>query len=188
MSGKSSQIINLIRDKHARTAYIKGKLGVLVPSQIRALRLKSALPAQKDLAKASGIQQSRISMFETPGASNVTLETLAKLAAIFKVGLVVKFVPFSEMLRWENDFSQDSFNVIRLEDDAHFISPLEGGWTETSSCTAGMDTIQLSKGEVRAQGEVRAVVIRNIKTTGGGTCTYSIRQSSSEAISAEAMV
>jgi transcriptional regulator with XRE-family HTH domain len=188
VSGKSSQIINLLRDKHARAAYIRGKLGVLVPSQIRALRLKSALPTQKDLAKVSGIHQSRISMLETPGASNVTLETLAKLAAIFKVGLIVKFVPFSEMLRWENDFSQDSFNVIRLEDDAQFIAPLERDWTEAGSCTAGMDTIPLSRGGCRITGEIRAVVIQHGRTTGGGTRTYSIRQSSNEATSAEAMV
>lgn len=81
------------------------------------------MPRQKDLADAIGMQQSRISMLETPGASNVTLETLAGLAAVFKVGLVVKFVPFSEMLRWENSFSQDAFNVRRLNEDTDFLTP-----------------------------------------------------------------
>jgi len=62
-------------------------------------------------------------MFETPGAANVTLETLARLAAAFRTGLIVKFVPFSEMLRWENDFSQDSFNVTTIEQDGAFVGP-----------------------------------------------------------------
>ena len=62
-------------------------------------------------------------MFESPGAANLTLETLARLAATFNVGLVVKFVPFSDMLRWENNFSQDNFDVVRLGDDADFLSP-----------------------------------------------------------------
>jgi len=62
-------------------------------------------------------------MFETPGEANVTLETLAKLAAAFKVGLKVEFVPFSEMLRWENGYSQDTFDVTRIDDDIEFINP-----------------------------------------------------------------
>jgi transcriptional regulator with XRE-family HTH domain len=80
------------------------------------------MPRQADLAKVASMQQSRVSMLETPG-SNVTIETLASLAAVFKVGLVVKFVPFSEMLKWENSFSQDSFNVLPLNEDTNFLSP-----------------------------------------------------------------
>ena len=123
MSERSEQISKLLTDKNTRTAYIKAKLGVLVPSQIRALRLKSDMPRQEDLAREAEMQQSRISMFETPGAANVTLETLARLAAIFKVGLIVKFAPFSEMLHWENTFSQDRFDVVRVDHDQEFLDP-----------------------------------------------------------------
>ncbi|MHB8302597.1 MAG: hypothetical protein ACYDC6_07155 [Acidobacteriaceae bacterium] len=63
----------------------------------------------------------------------MTLETLARLAATFKVGLVVKFVPFSEMLQWENGFSQDVFNVLpRLDQDEAFLNP-SGAVVETQS-------------------------------------------------------
>ena len=97
MSERSEAIFRLRNEFEARTSYIRAKLGVLVPSKIRALRLKSNMPRQRDLAIEAEMHQSRISMFETPGAANVTLETLAKLAAAFKVGLVVDFVPFSQM-------------------------------------------------------------------------------------------
>lgn len=122
MSERSKLISKLLTDRKARFAYIRAKLGALVPSQIRALRLRSGMPRQADLAKLASMQQSRVSMLETPGA-NVTIETLASLAAVFKVGLVVKFVPFSEMLKWENSFSQDSFSVLPLNDDTDFLSP-----------------------------------------------------------------
>ena len=56
-------------------------------------------------------------------ATNFTLETLARLAATFRTGLVVKFVPYSEMLRWENSFSTDAFNVVRIEEDQRFLDP-----------------------------------------------------------------
>ena len=104
MRERSNRISRLLNSYKSRAAYIQAKLGVLVPSQIRSLRLKSnnpRMPRQKDLAIETGMHQSRISMFETPGAANITLETLANVAAGLKVGVIVKFVPFSEMLRWE---------------------------------------------------------------------------------------
>lgn len=123
VSERSSRISRLLHSRESRTAYIKAKLGVLVPAQIRALRLKRDMPRQKDLARAAGMQQSRISLIETPGAANITLETLSKLGATFGTGVVVKFVPFSEMLRWENSFSPDAFDAIRIELDEAFLAP-----------------------------------------------------------------
>lgn len=126
MDERSNLISKLRESIDYRTAYVKSKLGVLVPSQVRALRLQSEMPRQSDLAKEAHMQQSRISTIETPGAANVTLETLARLAAAFRVGLIVKFVPFSEMLRWENSFLPASFNVTpRLEQDVEFLNPQE---------------------------------------------------------------
>jgi len=84
------------------------------------------MPRQSDLASAAKMLQSRISMIETPGAANMTLDTLAKLASAFKVGVIVKFVPFRDMLRWENGYSQDSFDVVpRLDQDEAFLNPEE---------------------------------------------------------------
>jgi hypothetical protein len=135
-----SELISRLRENiDSRTAYIKAKLGTLVPSQIRSLRLMSDnMPRQSDLARVAKLHQSRISMFETPGAANVTLETLARLAAAFKVGLVVKFVPFSEMLRWENEYTQDR-DILRLEQDENFINPV-AGHTESGSMAAATGT------------------------------------------------
>jgi hypothetical protein len=74
-------------------------------------------------------------MFETPGAANMTLETLARLAAAFKVGLVVKFVPFSEMLRVENEYSQDTFEVVPIEKDREFLDPVRATEFERSAAS-----------------------------------------------------
>lgn len=123
MSERLNRISSLLTSLESRASYIRSKLGVLVPSQIRSLRLKSEMPRQADLAREAKMHQSRISMFETPGSANVTLETLSRLAAAFKVGLKVQFVPFSEMLRWENEYSQDAFDVTRLADDVDFLQP-----------------------------------------------------------------
>jgi hypothetical protein len=52
---------------------------------------------------------------------NFNVETLVRSAATHGVGLVIKFVPFSEMLRWENSFNQDTFDVIRINKDINFL-------------------------------------------------------------------
>lgn len=124
MSERSMKIFRLLRDLDSRSSYIRAKLGILVPSQIHALRMKSNMPRQVDLARQANMHQSRISAFETPGAANMTVETLCRLAAALKVGLIVKFVPFSEMLRWENNYSQDSFDVVRIDNDVEFTEPI----------------------------------------------------------------
>src|ERR1700676_368719 len=78
---------------------------------------------QKELAGISGMKQSRISAMEQPGAVNFNLDTLVRMAATFRIGLKVEFVSFAEMLRWENEFNQDNFNVIPIERDVDFLNP-----------------------------------------------------------------
>lgn len=127
MDERSNRISRLLNSQKSRAAYIKAKLSVLVPAQIRALRLKSTnppMPFQRDLAREPELHQSRISMFETPGMANMTLETLSKVAAGLRLGVKVEFVPFSDMLRWEDSFSPHTFDVLpRLQDDIAFINP-----------------------------------------------------------------
>lgn len=122
MNERSQKISKLKTDQGYRNTYIKAKLNVLIPSQIRALRLKSG-KKQSELAKAAEMKQSRISAMETPGGVNFNLETLVRLASVFKVGLVVKFVSYSNMLEWESSYSQDNFKVevVDLDNDRQFM-------------------------------------------------------------------
>jgi transcriptional regulator with XRE-family HTH domain len=120
LSDRSQKISRLLEERGYRTDYVRAKLAILVPSQIRALRGNWT---QQELANAAEMKQSRISAIETPGAVNFNLETLVRLAAALEVGLKVEFVPYSEMLTWEESFSQDAFNVTRLREDKGFIDP-----------------------------------------------------------------
>jgi hypothetical protein len=135
MSERSNRISKLLSSQESRASYIKAKLAVLVPAQIRALRINTTnppMPHQRDLAREAELHQSRISMIETPGAANITLETLSKIAAGLRCGVVVKLVPFSEMLRWENSFSPGKFDVKRLDQDEAFLNPASAVSGETT--------------------------------------------------------
>jgi len=121
MSERLTRISKLRQSRVSRASYIRAKLSVLIPSQIRALRQK-LFETQTALGKEAEMKQSRISAMERPGAVQFNIETLVRLASAFKIGLIIKFVPFSEMLRWENDFNQDTFNPVAIDDDAEFIA------------------------------------------------------------------
>lgn len=110
------RLTDRLKDRKYREAYIRASISVNLPSQIRALRL--ALPmTQQEFAAEAEMKQPRISAMEKPGATKFNIETLVRLAAAFRVGLIVKFVPVSEMVAWENGFSQDSFIVAPFESD-----------------------------------------------------------------------
>lgn len=123
MSERSKRISKLLESAASRASYIRAKLNVLIPSQIRALRLKRDNMTQKQLAELADMAQPRISKMERPGEEAFNIDTLIRLAAAFKVGLKVEFVPFSEMLAWENGYSQDAFNPTPIEQDNRFLTP-----------------------------------------------------------------
>ncbi len=122
MSDRSKKLSKLLENSASRASYIRAKLNINLPSQIRGIRRHREW-TQQELAQIAEMKQARISAIESPGAVKFNIETLIRLAAAFRVGLQVKFVPFSEMLRWENGFSQDAFDVTTIENDAEFLYP-----------------------------------------------------------------
>jgi transcriptional regulator with XRE-family HTH domain len=110
--------------REARESYIRSKLSVLLPSQIRSLRIRRGIK-QSELGVAAGMKQARVSAMEKLGDAKFSIETLIRLAAAFRVGLEVRFVSFGEMLAWENGYQPDQFDVAALENDKDFVRPTD---------------------------------------------------------------
>jgi transcriptional regulator with XRE-family HTH domain len=73
---------------------------------------------QEALAENTGTKQSGVCRWEN-GEPPQSLTTLKKIAAAFDVGLIVRFVPFSEMVQGDSqpvDKHVPSFNEDRLRD------------------------------------------------------------------------
>jgi transcriptional regulator with XRE-family HTH domain len=119
MSEKSQTISKLIRNKKTREAYIRSKVSTNVASQVRALRRRQNNTTQEALAREAEMKQSRISAVERPG-NRLNTDTLVRLAAALKVGLTIRFVSFSEMVNWENEVGQDTFDVTIIDRDVDF--------------------------------------------------------------------
>lgn len=121
MSTKSKLIETLSKSKAHRAAFVASQINIGIPFQVRALRKQKGWD-QKKLAAEAGMAQPRISLIEKPGYGSLTLDTLKSLAAGFDVGLVVRFVPFGELMRWSNNFSPDTFVVPSFDDEINEAS------------------------------------------------------------------
>lgn len=137
---KNSRLLSLKRltDKRVRAALVDSHLRNGIAFQIRSMRRGSNW-TQEDLAREAGTKPTQITRIENPSYGSHTVATLRRIAAAFDVALVVRFVPFSELLRWDagprnlapKPFWQE-LQDARTEDTAP--SAISGQWV---SCAVG---------------------------------------------------
>jgi transcriptional regulator with XRE-family HTH domain len=117
MTTTSSLWQRLIKSKRYREEYAISTLKRMIPYQIRALRHKREWK-QAQLAEHSGLTQGVISRAEDPNYGNLTLSTIGKIAGGFDLAVIIKIVPFSELMRFKNKLSEREFwQMASFEED-----------------------------------------------------------------------
>jgi transcriptional regulator with XRE-family HTH domain len=116
----TSSVAEKLRDPEYQKAFVASQINIGLPFQIRAL-LKTRGKTQDWLAKRTGMLQPRISGLMTPGRTRPNIETLRRIAEAFECGLIVRFAPFSELVKWSEVFDPETFSVPRLDEDTGFI-------------------------------------------------------------------
>ncbi len=104
-SDKHAVLMESLRDPEYRYAFLDEHISQGLAFQIRALRDKNEW-TQQQLADRTGQRQEAISQLENPDYGRYSLTTLRKLAAAFNVALIVHFGPFSELVDWTLNLSQ----------------------------------------------------------------------------------
>jgi len=89
----------LARGGEERTRFVESHLSKNLAFQIRAMRDRERW-SQQELAGKVGMNQNAVSRLENPSYGKPTITTLKRLAAAFDVALVVRFVPFSQLIDW----------------------------------------------------------------------------------------
>jgi transcriptional regulator with XRE-family HTH domain len=113
------KLLSNLKDKEYRTAFISSHINNGIPFQIRTMRNNRNL-TQEELAVLTNMKQAAICRLENPNYGNFTLKTLKEVASAFDVALIVKFVPFSELVKWDLNLSSESLDVISYKDDPFF--------------------------------------------------------------------
>ena len=123
LNSMNGLIRRLSRGPEGRAQFVESQLDKFIAFQIRALRDQEGM-SQTELADALGTSQTAVHRFESPSKGRPTITTLKKIAAVFDVGLEVRFIPFSKLARFvsgtpyvENGLSTDSFYLAPFRND-----------------------------------------------------------------------
>lgn len=108
INSKVKAIWKKLRNKEYRESFVASQISNTIAAQIFSLREARGWK-QAEVAARAGMKQSRISDLEDPNYENYETRTLVKLASAFDVGLVVRFVPFSELAKWSANLSPGDF-------------------------------------------------------------------------------
>jgi transcriptional regulator with XRE-family HTH domain len=119
---RRDELIKQLRNKEYRDAFVNASINVGVPSQIWALReQKEREWSQKELGDKAGMAQESISRIEDPSRGSVSnLKTLLRLASAFDVGLIVRFVPFSQLVEWKLKLSLEALEAESFDKEPYF--------------------------------------------------------------------
>lgn len=113
---RRDKLIELLKNKEYRDAFVSEHIDTGLPFQIKALREEREW-SQEKLGNKAGMHQERISALEDPNYAKFTLKTLKRLASAFDVALMVVFVPFSKLLDWESNLSPEALQAVAFEED-----------------------------------------------------------------------
>lgn len=95
---KEKQILDSLDSKEYREALAIEHVNTTLAIQTRMMR-ENHQWKQGDLAARLGKHQETVSQWENPDYGRHTMTTLKALAAAFDVALLVKFIPFSELVQ-----------------------------------------------------------------------------------------
>ena len=96
---QKSLLRRLARNPESRAKFVESQISNGIASQIRALRNREKW-SQPKLAEKIGTTQNQIYRLEKATTTKPTISSLRRIAAAFDVALVVRFVPFSQMIAW----------------------------------------------------------------------------------------
>jgi len=123
LTSRESLIDRLRRGRDARVRFVASHLSKGLAFQIRALRDRENW-SQGQLADEVDTNQNAISRLESPNYGRATITSLKKIAAAFDVGLIIRFVPFSQMVDWvsgtphlDEGLSPDSWRVPSFDEE-----------------------------------------------------------------------
>src|SRR5262245_49349066 len=125
MKALSTRVWEKLTSKTYRDQFIFSQFNRFIPLQITSIRKKAGW-SQEDLATASGLTQGVISRAEDPNYGNLTVNTILRIAAGFKMGFKGEFVPLSELVEWTENLTEESVRWVPLEQDNLTIVPATG--------------------------------------------------------------
>ena len=115
---RKEELLRELDNPEYRRGFIEGHAKDTIAFQLRKLR-KMKQWEQRQVAEKLGNAklQPMISRYENPDYGRYSIATLLELASVFKVALVVRFAPFSELLEWDWNSTEATLCPSGYDDD-----------------------------------------------------------------------
>jgi transcriptional regulator with XRE-family HTH domain len=120
---KERQILNSLHGKEYREALAIEHVNTTLAIQIRKMR-ENHQWKQSDLAARLDKHQETVSQWENPDYGRHSMTTLKALAAAFDVALLVKFIPFSELVQDMVNLSETRLSPPSFGEEQYYASAL----------------------------------------------------------------
>lgn len=146
ISDKERQIQGSLANKEYREALAIEHVNTTLAIQIRKMR-ENRQWNQSDLADRSGKHQETISQWENPDYGRHSITTLKALAATFDVALLVKFIPFSELVEDMVSLSEIRLSPPSFSEEQHHVPALISVASNPMGDTKDMDAYTLNFNE-----------------------------------------
>jgi transcriptional regulator with XRE-family HTH domain len=110
-------IINRLKKKEFRDAFVRSHLTHGLAHQIRELRIQRGW-TQKELAQKLELKgQSAVARMEDPSYGKLSIATLIKLSGVFDVALSVRFQSYGKFLMEREDISPAALSAESFENE-----------------------------------------------------------------------
>ena len=123
--GSKKRLVEELKNKKFRDAYVAEHVKTSVPIQIYILREQRHWN-QTQLAERAKTTQTVISRLEDPDYGRLSISSLLKLAYAFDVALLVKFVPFTRLFEEFEDTSPEALSAKSFTEELAAIT----AWAE----------------------------------------------------------
>lgn len=111
-------------DKPYRDGFVDARVSSNISAQVYSLREARGW-TQTELGDRVGMAQTRISLIESREYNSHTLKTLKRFASAFDCALMVRFVPYSNMVDWVTTAGPEELAPVDIEhDQVHLLAPL----------------------------------------------------------------
>jgi transcriptional regulator with XRE-family HTH domain len=163
LDSRANLLKRLTRSLSSRIRFVDSHISKGIAFQIQALRDKEGW-TQQQLADKLGTNQNAVYRLENPNYGKQTITTLKKVAAIFDVALIVRFVPYGRLVDWvtgnpfvDNGLSANSLAVPNFSEELKL--PL-GQVPETINVAAQVQTIHF--GTLSGRGQLAHSAVEEI--------------------------
>lgn len=118
---RKKYLIEKLKNEEYRKAYVSEHIDTSIPFQIKTIREQREW-SQIELGENvhEPMKQEQVSRLENPNYSKFSLATLKRLAYAFNVGLVVRFVPISDLVKWDLALTSESLKAVSFDEDVYF--------------------------------------------------------------------